>query len=411
MKDKLTAIAPFFIIVTLVLGFGFIQGWFSGAPQEKLDVVVAEAQTPQDESKPYPPWSTYHGDEQLSGTINWDLPDAPRRRWRFQANGPIYHGPVSSEKLIHFVTGKGEVFGVSTDGVKAWSRQLTRISPIDQKEKNARVDGPVSCFKETVLVGTMAGVIYALDASTGEEKWRTDIDNTILGAVNYQPATNSRPDRLYVIGQDDGALHSLNLSDGEHVWASEPIDRCDGSPSSGAGILAFGSCASALHVVSADDGKILKDVPLGDEAQVAGGVAIRGDSVFSGSHSGQVFHADMAKGQVLWTNEDAQSEVFTTPAVSENLVVFGSMDDFFYALDRATGTLRWKFETNGLTMSPVIANEKVVASSGGVLYLLSHETGAKLWSFEVSDEITSPSIIDGMIVVGSDEGSVSAFGE
>jgi outer membrane protein assembly factor BamB len=38
------------------------------------------------------------------------------------------------------------------------------------------------------------------------------------------------------------------------------------------------------------------------------------------------------------------------------------------------------------------------------------ETGDLLWSKEVSDEISSPAIVDGMIVVGSDDGTVTAFG-
>ena len=61
-------------------------------------------------------------------------------------------------------------------------------------------------------------------------------------------------------------------------------------------------------------------------------------------------------------------------------------------------------------MSPVIAQDKVVVCAGGVLSLLALETGEELWSFEVSDEISSPSIIEGMILVGSDDGSLSAFG-
>ena len=46
----------------------------------------------------------------------------------------------------------------------------------------------------------------------------------------------------------------------------------------------------------------------------------------------------------------------------------------------------------------------------GRLYLLDLETGEELWSYEVSDEISSPAIINGMIVVGSEDGTVTAFG-
>lgn len=442
MKDKLVSMAPFFVIVTVVLGWGIMQGWFSSDPlpespepgiaavsettppepdpeENTPEATTAPTLAPQENAPATPPpadeptaqrWSTYHGDTQLAGVVDVALPAAPSRLWRFQANGAIYHGPVASEKLLHFVTSKGEVFGVDFKGVKAWSKQLTRTSPVDQSQKNARVDGPVSCFDETVFVGTMAGTLYALNAETGEERWSTDIDSTILGAPTMQPAAGSLPARIYVIGQDDGALHCLNMNDGTPLWKSEPIDRCDGSPSSGAGVLAFGSCASALHVISADSGEILHNISLGDDDQVAGGVAFRGDSIFSGSHSGELFHANANTGAIVWSNTDAESEVFTTPAVSPTHVIFGSMDDNFYALDRADGTLRWKFAARGLTMSPVIAQDKVVVGAGGILALLALDSGEELWSFEVSDEISSPSIIQGMIIVGSDDGSLSAFG-
>ena len=36
--------------------------------------------------------------------------------------------------------------------------------------------------------------------------------------------------------------------------------------------------------------------------------------------------------------------------------------------------------------------------------------GEKIWSYEVSDETSSPAIIGGMIVVGSEDGTVTAFG-
>ncbi|MCK4564003.1 MAG: PQQ-binding-like beta-propeller repeat protein [Verrucomicrobia bacterium] len=52
----------------------------------------------------------------------------------------------------------------------------------------------------------------------------------------------------------------------------------------------------------------------------------------------------------------------------------------------------------------------MVVAADGVLYLLKLEDGRRLWSKEVSDEITSPGLIGGMIVVGADDGTVSAFG-
>lgn len=430
MKDKLLSMAPFFVILLIILVWGSMQGWFSPtpAPEKEPDNVAAVAETPAPAPAPVPQsipptptpapneapastWSTYHGDTNLAGVARGTLPDAPSRLWRFQTNAPLFYGPVASESLLHFVTSRGELVTADFTGKKIWSKQLTRTSINDEVEQNARVDGPVSCYESTLVLGTMAGVVYAFDAATGNEKWRHDMGSPVLGAITYQPASATQPQaRLYVIGQDDGALHCLSFADGSSLWKSEPIDRCDGSPAAGEGVVSFGSCASALHVVNAENGAILKNISIGQESQVAGGVAIRGDSVFSGTHAGEMIHANLATGEILWSNSDCEAEVFTTPAVGVDKVIYGGMDDTVYAVDRATGKNVWKFDAKGMPGSAVIVGDKVLVTANGVLYMLSLADGKQLWSYEVSDEITSPSIINGMILVGGKDGSLSAFG-
>lgn len=454
MKDKLVSMAPFFVIIAIVLIWGFMQGWFSPAkapealtatptPPVSKSAPPSAATTPAPEPAPpaatpaTPPapaasavpapamspasaaageqpaamWSTYHGDTNLAGVAPGVLPDTPAKLWRFQTSSPILYGPVASASLLHFVTSQGELNTVDFTGKKIWSKQLKSKSVNDEVEQNARVDAPVACFESTLILGTMSGTVYAFDAVTGEEKWRHEMGSAVLGSVTYQPASANQPQaRVYVIGQDDGALHCLAFADGTPLWKGEPIERCDGSPAAGDGIVSFGSCASALHVISAENGTMLKNVPIGDDSQVAGGVAIRGTSVFSGTHSGSVIHINSSTGEILWTNTDCEAEVFTTPAVSADRVVYGGMDDTVYCVDRTTGKQVWKFDAKGMPGSAVIVGEKVVVSADGQLYILALADGKQLWSYEVSDEITAPSVINGMILVGGKDGSLSAFG-
>lgn len=418
-------------IAALIVAFFIAERLLVDRPEETAKSVPAETEPaaetvaavpkPEPVPEPRPPvgpivspvaetWSTYHGGPGLTGLSNAEIPESLEVAWRFQADGSIYYTPVADQLGIYAGTLKGEVYGLDFDGNVRWHTRLVREVREDGTERMERTDAPIACFMSMVFVPTLNGKVYALDAATGEIEWTYEMEGPILGTVNLLESEDGSDPQLFVLGQDDGALHSFDAKTGESIWIAEAIDRCDGSASVGNGAIVFGSCAAAFHVFSAEDGSIDKNIELDPDSQVASGAAIAGDSVFGGSHSGRLFHVSMSTGEILWINEDSGDEIFTTPAVTDELVVFGSYDGNIYALDRMTGTLNWKLETDGFPTSAVIAGERAYVGVDGVLQILSLADGEVLWSYEVSDEIASPAIIKRMIVVGGTDGTVTAFG-
>ncbi len=360
-------------------------------------------------------WNTYHGDAALSGAVSAALPGEFALLWRFRAGAAVSNTPVVAAGRVFVANAKGEVVAADLQGEPLWSVKLTKGTREDGTPEEEVIDAPLACFDEVLLIGTADGTLYALDAATGEEKWRYEVDEPILGTPNLLsvPVAGEGADRaaVVVVSQSDGVLHSVDLADGEPIWKTEGVSRCDGSPAVGDGLVVFGSCVAALHVFSAADGKLERDIEVGADSEVAGGVAVYGDAVFTGSRSGRVLQANLRTGDILWVNEDSEDEVFTTPAVSRDSVVFASSDGYIYALDRETGDRRWTFDTNGTPSSPVIARDKVVVTSDGFLHVVRLDDGAPVWSYEVSDVITGPAVVGRMIIVGSEDGTVTAFGE
>jgi outer membrane protein assembly factor BamB len=390
------------------------------------------------EQSPTAAWNTYHGNPALDGIADATFPESLELRWRFVAEAPVWATPVVADDRIHFTDTQGRVYAIDFDGQPLWTKTFTRGTRKDGSPVPEVFDAPLLCADGLLIAGSADGAVYALDPATGEQRWKTDIDGIILGTPNYlsgapglsSPSSSSdlsdqsdptdQSDssppptppavRLYILEQGNGILHCLDLHTGSPVWAAEDLGRSDCHPSVGEGVVVFGSCAAALHVFSAENGEMLREIAVDEDSQMAGGVAIVTGSIYSGTRSGKVLRADVNTGDIVWLNEDSQDEVFTTPAVCDTTVVFGCADWFVYALDRETGKKLWAFDTEGRPSSAVIAGDKVVVGSDGWLLLLRLSDGESLWSHEVSDTITSPAVVGDLVIVGSDDGTVVAFG-
>ena len=118
----------------------------------------------------------------------------------------------------------------------------------------------------------------------------------------------------------------------------------------------------------------------------------------------------------------------SSPAVEKGVVYFGSYDGKFYAVDSATGKLKWKFQTDGehrftakhmhgslpeaepmpdpfdfYLSSPALWGGAVYFGSGdGNVYSLDAASGTLNWKFQTGDVVhASPAISDGTLFIGS----------
>ena len=360
---------------------------------------------------PAPPkaaeWNTYHGNGALTGVADASLPDALEVLWRIKAGAPVRETPVVHDGRIFYATARGDVVGTDLNGKTIWSKEFFTGEKVKDEPVRERIDAPVACFDGLLFFGTSEGHFIALDTATGDERWRVQLMGPIRGTANYLAGS---PNRVYVIEQPTGVLVCIDPQSGAVLWKGEGPERCDGSPSVSSDAIVFGSCAAAIHVFDPGTGRLLRNVKIGGDSQVAGGVAQDKGLVFSGCRSGKVMQVDVKEGKILWTNDQSESEVYSTPAVNDQWVVAASDDGNLYGMDRVDGKGKWKFDTKGSPTSAVIAGDKVVVSADGELFLLRLADGSKLWSLKISDEITAPAVTGDMILVGSEDGTVVALG-
>ena len=87
----------------------------------------------------------------------------------------------------------------------------------------------------------------------------------------------------------------------------------------------------------------------------------------------------------------------------------GSSDRGFYALDQASGDLKWRFQGGGAFESaPSIADGVAyIGGNDGRLYTLHAQDGSLLWQYQAKNMIRStPALGKSVIFVGSDDGTI-----
>ncbi|MBP9669434.1 MAG: PQQ-binding-like beta-propeller repeat protein [Candidatus Pacebacteria bacterium] len=124
--------------------------------------------------------------------------------------------------------------------------------------------------------------------------------------------------------------------------------------------------------------------------------AIDNTHLYVGSDGGYFYALKLSDGTVSWSYKvgfpSKGKSIFSSPAVTDELVIFGAYDGNVYALDKRTGKKRWVFfDADFIGSSPAIAPELHLVFIGlefgffrrrGGIAAIDIRTGKRVWSDE-----------------------------
>jgi outer membrane protein assembly factor BamB len=140
-------------------------------------------------------------------------------------------------------------------------------------------------------------------------------------------------------------------------------------------------------------------------------VQFRGDRG-SGSTANAVYPPLAVKWKLKLQAEGQKAYAFNNPVIKDDTIYFGSTDGNFYALDIATGYMRWVFKTQGAINSVPFADDEMVyfGSNDGTAYALWRKDGTQAWSYFTNHTIQSTVIgYENSIIFISDGGAAYVF--
>lgn len=247
------------------------------------------------------------------------------------------------------------------------------------------------------------------------------------GQVISSPAVVD--DTVYV-GSTDHNLYAIDLETGMQKWKFETKSRITSSPAAAGKKVYFGSYDGAFYALEATKGQLIWKFQTAGERRFAGkhlhgaqpvaetmpdpfdfylsSPALWNGAVYFGSGDGNIYALDMASGKLRWKFQTGDV-VHASPTISDGTLFVGSWDSYFYALDAEHGQEKWRFKTGE---DHDIHNQVGIQSSAGVdhgtvyfgcrdsnFYAVDARSGKQKWVFNNKGSwvIGSPAVEDGKV--------------
>jgi outer membrane protein assembly factor BamB len=229
-----------------------------------------------------------------------------------------------------------------------------------------------------VVVHTVDGSLFGLNAESGAQLWRYDRKIPIL-TLRGSSAPKINGDSV-VCGLAGGKLISLNLVTGNVEWERN------------VSIPRGGSELERLTDIDAN--------PL-----------IQNETIFVASYQGDVAAVGGANGQIFW-NRDLSS--YNNLAANWEQLYVSDSSSFVWALDSTTGAAKWRqkdLANRRLSAPAIVGDYLVVGDYEGYLHWLSQADGAIIARSRLSSApiSASPLVVEDTLYVQGDKGDLAAI--
>lgn len=242
----------------------------------------------------------------------------------------------------------------------------------DAQKKLRAIYGDIAVTDDgaTAVVATYRGMLYALDSSTGNTRWVRDLGAQTVGGVAISG------DLLYV-GTKDKRLYAYDVQSGERVHEFKAAGEVWSTPLIVEDTLYVTSLDGTVYALSLDLSETRWTFD-GAKSGIAGNVAVVDGTAYAGAFDNRLYAVDAATGAMKWSVK-GDNWFWATPVVVEDVVYAASLDGKVYAVRASDGTPAWDqpYDTGDTIRSaPVVAGGGlVVASRDARLHKLDLATG------------------------------------
>jgi outer membrane protein assembly factor BamB len=147
-----------------------------------------------------------------------------------------------------------------------------------------------------VLVGTLRGVLHAIDADTGAEKWSFRAGGAILH-------TCAAGEGNVFFGAADGKVYAVALDGGNPAWTAQTGAAVWNAPAVHDGVVYAGSRDGKLYAITAKDGTVKWSIPTGGPLLNSPAIDEKAGRIYIASEDMHAYAFAFADGKPLWKSD------------------------------------------------------------------------------------------------------------
>lgn len=286
-------------------------------------------------------------------------------------------------------------------------------------ETGSDLSGNPTVVEETIYV--IGNGLIACDAETGVEQWQWEPQSDGRGAIQTIPTITT--ETVYVPATD-ATLYAVDASTGTERWQFDTAGRIETTPAVDDGVIYVVDTTNTLYAVAAETGEerwrasqnvdCWRSIP-----------AVVNDHLFLGSMDGSIRAVNTADGAVDWEQASEKDDQIDEAIAATDGTVVGTTAGTVVALDAATGRIEWRQTTDAYKLgAPIIAGDTVYVgesprSIGGNVFAFDVADGTKRWQFETrnvdfgdytrSGITHEPIVLDGVAYIATATGDLYAL--
>ena len=358
------------------------------------------------------------------------FPVAPAPRWQRHLGAPLWGSPMVSDGTVYLAATDGRVHALrAADGEPVWT--WTGPHPF-YGDALVTADALYLVDEQTHLV--------ALSRADGRLLWRIDLHETAPNSDADTPPRNETFNHRTVtpvidargilyVGSTDRHLYAINAKTGRIVWRhATPAPVCAPITLQGDHLIAAcydGTLFSIHRRNRRERFRITLPGPL------VSAPVIVGDRLVIGSRDYFLYGLDAATGATRWRNTYWFSWVESTPRLADGTLYIGGSDfRRISALDPRDGRRLWSTDVLGLSWgTPVVTTDAVFAGTAGQdiagtviqhrggIVALDRQTGTVRWRHQTATPAGAPfngiagslALADNLIIAADVHGAVVAL--